>query len=197
MDIPHILLIGDSIRMRYAPLVQQNLRGKAKVYSPRENGEDSRKVLKRLKRWVKRSRVGAGDLIHINCGLHDLKRQFGSTKRQVPIQNYKKNLEQIISTMERISPAAIIWALTTPVIDARHHEVKGFDRFNEDVLDYNEIVRNIVTKHSIPVNDLYQIIIEGGVESCLGPDGVHMTEKGNKLLAETVTRAIKEHFKFD
>jgi hypothetical protein len=31
----------------------------------------------------------------------------------------------------------VIWALTTPVVYERHHEIKSFDRYEEDVYAYN------------------------------------------------------------
>lgn len=45
-------MIGDSIRIGYAPLVAKLLDGKAIVVSPKPNGEDSGNVLKHLEEWV-------------------------------------------------------------------------------------------------------------------------------------------------
>ena len=44
----------------------------------------------------------------------------------------------------------------------------------------------------IPVNDLYAIIIEADPEECLKADGVHMTEKGNEVLAPAVIATINK-----
>src|SRR5688572_10750333 len=68
--LPKVLLIGDSIRMGYAPIVARKLAGKAIVVTLPANGGDSANVLRNLDEWV----VGEkADIVHLNCGLHDLK----------------------------------------------------------------------------------------------------------------------------
>src|SRR5262245_36573808 len=51
-DLPVVVLVGDSIRMGYAPAVAERLKGKARVVSPEENGGDSANVLEHLDAWV-------------------------------------------------------------------------------------------------------------------------------------------------
>ena len=46
--LPRIVLVGDSIRLGYAPRVAARLEGKAVVVSPPENGGDSANVLAHL-----------------------------------------------------------------------------------------------------------------------------------------------------
>ena len=50
--LPVVVLIGDSIRMGYAPVVAEKLKGVAEVVSAAENGGDSRNVLKNLDAWA-------------------------------------------------------------------------------------------------------------------------------------------------
>ncbi len=47
-----MVLVGDSIRLGYAPRVAERLSGKAVVISPAENGGDSANVLSQLDEWV-------------------------------------------------------------------------------------------------------------------------------------------------
>src|SRR5438105_2286570 len=65
--LPRVVLIGDSIRLGYAPLVAEKLTGKAVIISPMENGGDSSNVLKNLDAWVIKAKP---TLVHLNCGLH-------------------------------------------------------------------------------------------------------------------------------
>ena len=44
-ELPTVALIGDSIRLGYAPLVAKRLEGKARIVSPEPNGGDSSNVL--------------------------------------------------------------------------------------------------------------------------------------------------------
>ena len=53
---PKVVLVGDSIRLGYAPLVAGKLDGKAVVVSPKANGGDSTNVLKHLDEWVIREK---------------------------------------------------------------------------------------------------------------------------------------------
>jgi lysophospholipase L1-like esterase len=191
---PRILLLGDSIRMAYAPLVRERLQGKAEVLDVSENCEDSHKYLKRLQKWLKKADAANLDIIHFNCGLHDIKRKFKSIKNQQSIEKYQINLIDIIAQLRKNSPAKLIWATTTPVIYELHHKNKGFDRFEADVLRYNNIATKIMEDHQIPINNLNQIIEKNSPETCIREDGVHMTEKGNNLLAEAVSAFLIQMF---
>src|SRR5688572_935889 len=68
--LPKVVLVGDSIRLGYAPFVAQRLAGRAIVVSPSANGGDSGNVLKNLAAWVVGEKPA---VVHLNCGLHDLK----------------------------------------------------------------------------------------------------------------------------
>src|SRR5262245_29441208 len=82
-----VVLVGDSIRMGYAPLVAKRLDGKALVVTAAENGEDSGNVLRHLEEWVIKEQP---QVVHFNAGLHDLKQT--DNKYQVPLGGYENNL---------------------------------------------------------------------------------------------------------
>jgi len=67
---PTALLIGDSICMGYRPLVKQRLEDKVNIIGTDDNGGDSSNLLKNLDEWIIKQNA---DLIHFNCGLHDLR----------------------------------------------------------------------------------------------------------------------------
>src|SRR5512135_2003123 len=69
-QLPKVALVGDSIRLGYAPVVARLLSGKAAVVSVEANGGDSGNVLRNLEEWVIREKP---DIVHLNAGLHDLK----------------------------------------------------------------------------------------------------------------------------
>ncbi|NMC06886.1 MAG: hypothetical protein GYA24_16830, partial [Candidatus Lokiarchaeota archaeon] len=101
------------------------------------------------------------------------------------------NWRWIIATLRETTNARLIWATTTPVIYERHHARKGFDRFNEDVIKYNEAALAIMKETNVPVNDLYDVITRYGKERAIKEDGVHMTRAGNRALATAVTVALR------
>ncbi len=95
-ELPKVLLLGDSIRLGYAPLVAKKLDGVAEVVSPKENGGDSANTLKLLDGWLA---AGKPVVVHVNCGLHDLKFGKKTNAFQVPPDDYEKNLKAIVGKL--------------------------------------------------------------------------------------------------
>jgi lysophospholipase L1-like esterase len=188
---PSFLLIGDSIRMRYAPLVAKALENVAKVIIIKENCEDSAKIRANLQKWLKKAGATQLRVVHLNSGLHDIKRAYGSEHRQQPLPIYIDNLRWIVTTLRAGSSAQLVWATTTPVIFERHHARKGFDRFEGDVDEYNKAALALMEELQIPVDDLYGVIMRHGKERAIGEDGVHMTEEGNRVLADAVVATLR------
>lgn len=188
--LPRILLIGDSIRMRYAPIVKEHFKATANVIIIKENCQDSKKVLTHLPKWLKQAKAPDIKIIHFNCGLHDIKRMHGSETNQQPLPQYETNLQKIVDLMKEKTNAQLIWATTTPVIYELHHKNKDFDRFEADVELYNAAAKKIIDQHQIPINDLNAVIKNNGINLCISQDGVHMNEKGNNLLANAVISSL-------
>jgi len=182
-----IILLGDSIRMVYQPVVIEKLRGEFEVWEPEGNGGTSENVLAHLDEWAIRQ---TSDIIHLNCGLHDLALKEDSAPR-VPIEAYEGNVRTILSRLKQETSSRIIWATTTPVIDEWHRQVKSFERREEDVLRYNAVATRVAEECRVEIDDLHAVIVSAGPEKCLMPDGVHMNEFGNELLAQAVSDFIR------
>lgn len=183
-----VTLIGDSIRVGYEPLVREKLAGKAEVWGPEENGGDSRNVLAHLDAWALER---PAEVIHLNCGLHDLK-VMPDGCYQVDLEEYADNLRHIVDRLKSETDAALIWATSTPIVDERHQARENFPakRFEADVERYNRAALEVVNRAGLTVNDLHGVIEKGGITECVSPDGVHMTERGYALLADAVARAV-------
>ena len=184
--MPKVVLVGDSIRMGYAPLVATNLDGKAIVVSPTPNGEDSGNVLRNLDEWVIKEQP---DIVHINAGLHDLKLKDKSY--QVPLVEYEKNLKTILERIRKETQAKVIFATTTPIVDDLHAQRKaGFDRLEADVQKYNATAVSVMKQAGVPINDLHKLVESRGREKLMGGDGTHYTPEGYAVLAAAVTDSI-------
>ncbi len=185
---PVVVLVGDSIRMGYAPFVAERLKAVAEVVSPSENGGDSANVLKHLDEWVIRRNPA---VVHFNAGLHDLKADPKTGAKQVPLDDYAKNLARIVARLERETSARLIFATTTPVIDARHQANKPFVRREADVQAYNQAALGVVAKSPIVgIDDLHALVMELGPESALVTDGVHNTPEAARALGARVAQAV-------
>jgi lysophospholipase L1-like esterase len=176
--------------MHYQDTVMQELAGVADVWAPDENGEKSTKVLSHLEEWVISRNP---DIVHINCGLHDLKRKTVSHEPAVPPERYKANVRKILEQSMAKTDSRIIWAMTTPVNEDWHHENKGFERLESDVLDYNAAALEIAGELGVAVNDLHGVIMKAGRDSYLKPDGVHFTDEGSQLLGQSVAAFLKSY----
>src|SRR5512144_2294125 len=95
--LPRVLLIGDSISIGYTPPVRELLQGKANVHRIPANGGPTSNGLAHIDEWLGE---GKWDLIHFNWGLHDLK-IMEEGKRQVPIEDYERNLRQLVARLNR------------------------------------------------------------------------------------------------
>ncbi len=179
-----IILIGDSIRLGYEQGVIDILAGRAAVSGPSANGGDSRNVLKNIDEWL----AERADIIHLNCGLHDLKRSFNEPNA-VPLDEYAANLALIFQRLKAMSGAKIIWAATTPVNEKLHHEVKGFDRLENDVDAYNQAASNAAQQAGVPINNLFDVVMKAGRDRLL-TDGVHFNPEGRVLLSKAVADFI-------
>ncbi len=200
--LPRLLIIGDSISVHYAPYLADCLRGRYTLL--RQDGAaaaladldvplganwgDSSMVLERLGRSGLLEAARA-DLALVNCGLHDLKRETAKAGCQVPLENYRENLEQMADLFER-AKTALIWVNTTPVDDERHAGLmKKFARFQRDVLAYNKAAEVVMRRRGVPVIDLH------GFTKRLGPDifadHVHFTEAVRKEQAIFIADGLR------
>jgi len=187
----NVVLIGDSIRMGYQKYVQTELSGFAEIWGSEENGGSSQQVLEYLDSVIERS----PDVVHINAGLHDLRRPFGSTANQVTLENYYRNIREITERIRAGTQARLIWATSTPLNEALHNEVHeelgDFRRFAVDVNTYNEGLFDQARILDLEINDLNAVVMKAGPDKILSQDGVHFTDDGYAVLGKAVADFIR------
>ncbi len=187
-----IILIGDSIRVGYQEYTTRQLKDVARLWWPSQNGGPTSKIVANLDEWVTSRQP---DVVHINAGLHDIKRPRTATggvdENQVPPAEYRKNVENILADIMKHTKARVFWATTTPVIYERNHASRPIDLFEEDVREYNGISVDVATKLGVEIDELYQVVVDGGTERLLGPDGIHFTDEGYRLLGQTVADFLR------
>jgi lysophospholipase L1-like esterase len=195
-DLPKVVLLGDSIRLSYTPYVQKALEGRAIVVSPKANGGDSARVLKNLEEWAIREQPA---VVHFNCGIHDTKKSKTTGKFQVSPEEYAANLRSIVGRLRKETKAVVIFALTTPVDDAR--AAKGRQKVDYELLEasaaqYNQIARGVMQELGVPVNDLRAALGNAEERSwLLGGDGIHFTPAGYERLGTAVAAEVSRHLK--
>jgi hypothetical protein len=163
MNLPTLHIVGDSISIHYG-LYLQTMLANVMTYSRKTapdgslddtgaaNGGDSAMVLDYL-RTLQSGRPF--DILLINCGLHDIKRDVATHTVQVPLDRYEANLHEILLQARRLTTHTI-WVRTTPVIDERHNRLNTtFQRFEADVEAYNAAADRIMQEHGITTIDLF------------------------------------------
>ena len=175
---PRVLLIGDSISIGYGPAVRRRLRGAAEVVRISGNGRHTRNGLAKLEEWLGEERW---DVIHVNFGLHDLKRVGPAGSRQVSPEEYRRNLAVLLDRLRRTG-AAVVWATTTPVPPG------ASDRAAGDAARYNAVAAGVLDGRPVRVNDLFAVA--AARPALQKPRDVHFTDAGSRVLGRAVADAV-------
>ena len=162
-----LYVLGDSISIHYGPYLQACLKG-VMEYSRKEgeeeallnldnpqgaNGGDSSMVLAFLKAKARAGGIDA-DILLLNCGLHDIKTDPQSGRKQVPIGQYESNLNAIVETVRGLKPK-LIWIRMTLFDDATHNRAGlNFCRYAADCIEYNRVADRVMNEEGVPVIDL-------------------------------------------
>jgi len=187
--LPRVLLFGDSISIGYTPIVRELLKGRANVHRPATNCSSTVVGLQSLDQWLGDAKW---DVIHFNFGLHDLKYVDAKNtmvavdkgKQWVPVDQYEKNLRQIVQRLKKTG-AKLIWCSTTPVPEGQQGRVPG------DELKYNEAAARVMKDEGVAVDDLYAFAKDRAAQIQL-PKNVHFTADGYKQLAAQVVSTIEK-----
>ncbi len=184
MAIPFLFVIGDSISMHYGPFLKHYLEGSAlvarkgdfeKATNMDPNGRDSEVVLDYLRKLID-ARNFQADILLVNCGLHDIKRELSGGNYQVPPDQYRRNLTRLVQDFPQFA-GKMVWVNTTPVDDALHQARNAeFKRYNADVLYYNSIAQEVLQPVGIETIDLNTFTSLLGAPEQLYEDHVHFRE---------------------
>lgn len=183
----NVALVGDSIRLFSEPFVRQCLPARFKLRSPADNCRSSRNVAARIQDWVPR---GAADIVHVNCGLHDIRQDAGQRRPVSSPEDYVANLRHVFAYLADTG-ASVIWATTTPIRESVHDEIDSPRWHLADLVAYNRLSVELALGFGFRINDLYGRLSGADVEALLLPDGVHFNHVGNQLIGKYVATAIQ------
>jgi len=119
--------------------------------------------------------------------------------RRVGLEEFVANFDLIKTKISAACGGRLIVLPFTPIIDRWHsfHEMEfyqqqgGMDAFGER---YRKVTRDFAHSQGLPLADidlaLRREMAVTGPESCILPDGVHLTATGNRILAETVCAVL-------
>lgn len=188
-NLPHALIIGDSISIGYTLPTRALLKGKVNLHRIPTNGGPTTKGIAEIEKWLGKKKW---DLIHFNWGLHDLKymgkdgtnlvpKEKGGVV-QVPLAEYEKNLEKLVIRMKK-SARQLVWRNTTPIPPGSKARYVG------DSIKYNEAAARVMKKHGIPTLDLFTPS-KKNMKDWMRKADVHYYAHGSQALAELVAKDI-------
>lgn len=198
-----IVAFGDSITLaarqaedrRWPVLLQAGLvrkfpRRHWQVINAGVGGNTSREGLARIESDVLAKNP---DIVLVEFGGNDA---TPDEKRHVTLDEYRRNLEAIKSRITAAAAVRQIVMLTfPPIVDAWHardwHEAfKAAGGQDAYVEQYRKITRDFATGNHLPLADidqaLRQYLQRNAAAEVILPDGVHLTDAGNRVVAETV-----------
>jgi lysophospholipase L1-like esterase len=108
-----------------------------------------------------------------------------SGERQVPIEEYERNLAALVERL-KTTGAQLIWATTTPVPEGKQNPVHE----SSDVPRYNATARRLMESQGIVIDDLYAAALPRLAEIQL-PLNVHFNNAGWETLGSKVAAAIR------
>ena len=188
MKLPKVMLLGDSIRLSYQPLVAERLAGKAEVVGPQINGQFALYTLSSIPNWI--TEFGKPDVIHWNNGIHDA----GYNPRRAPVQillaDYVGNLRGIIRHVHANITRKLIFATSTPPHPDKPFSEEGWSWKHGDIERYNAAAREVMAEFGVPVNDLYSVI-RADPDRLISSDQLHLSDAGKALCAAAVARCIE------
>lgn len=179
-DLPHVLLIGNSITRGYYGKVEAALKDKAyigRLSNSKSIGDPA--LLEEIAVVLKNTKF---DIIHFNNGLHG----FDYTEEE-----FDNSFPKLIKVIRKYAPKAkLVWATITPVRTG--NEMKEFAPITERLKIRNEIALKHINHANIEINDLWSTVIDHP-EYYAGGDGTHPVDAGYSALATKVISIIKKY----
>jgi lysophospholipase L1-like esterase len=186
---PKALLLGDSIRGQYQPLVAEALKESAEVVGPADNCQYALYTLTRLPTWLEE--LGTPQVVHWNNGIHDVGHNLRRRPIQMPLDVYLGNLTLILDMLQS-TDAQVIWASTTPVHPDLGLYGEVWEWRNEEIDAYNAAASQLMTSRGIPIDDLHAVVA-ADPDAMLAEDQLHLSEGGQAECAEAVIAAIRPY----
>ena len=186
--MPKVMLLGDSIRMSYQPLVTQALAPDGiDVWGPEENCQFSLYTLSSLARWL--GVCGTPDVVHWNNGIHDVGHNPNRAPVQMPVEVYAANVgfigRQLLGTGARV-----VFATSTPVHPERPFRDDQWSWRNDEIDAWNAAALRVVGELGIPVSDLHAVVA-ADPDHLLAEDQLHLSAAGQQACTEAVCAAVR------
>lgn len=154
-------------------------------------GETTEGLVKRIPHEMKARNSAEGNIIFISYGANDLAIKDGN--QLVNLKQFKANIEVAVQHAKQYSSNIYLVSIL-PFSDKVDKIIQptGKIRNNEDVLIYNQILKDIAVENSLNYIDFHSAFLEDK-EILFSKDGVHPNEKGYGMMAEIAIPIIEKY----
>lgn len=154
-------------------------------------GETTEGLLKRMPHEMKARNSADGNIIFLGYGANDLAVKDGN--QLVNPEQFKTNIETAVQQAKQYSNDIYLVSIL-PFSDKVDKTIQptGKIRDNEDVLIYNQILKDIATENDLHYIDFHSTFLEDK-EILLSKDGVHPNDKGYGIMAEIAIPIIEKY----
>ncbi len=154
-------------------------------------GETTEGLVNRIPHEMKARNSADGNIVFISYGANDL--AVKDRNQMVNQSQFKVNIETAIQDAKLYSKDIYLISIL-PISENIDSKVSptGKIRTNEDVLIYNQILKNIATENSLNYIDFHSAFLQDK-EILLSKDGVHPNEKGYGMMAEIAIPIIEKY----
>jgi len=204
-----IIFLGDSITEQgesfddgFISLLRQNL--SQEEFELVGKGIGGHKVSNLLTRYKADVIDLNPDIVFIYIGINDVwhKYDFGTGS---DIDLYEKGLRTIISDIKSLGSKIVLCTPTVIgentgdfVLGNQFKDVETMEKMNGDLDTFSEVVRKLSNEYETELLDLRKIFMDYLAENninndaagILTTDGVHLNERGNKLIADQMIKFI-------
>lgn len=154
-------------------------------------GETTEGLLKRVPHELEARNSADGNIIFLSYGANDLAIIDG--KQVVEPEKFKNNITTAVNHARQFSNE--IYLVSILPFSERVDGVvvsSGKLRTNEEVIVYNQILKDLAAEHSLGYIDFYSAFLEDK-EILLSADGVHPNEKGYGMMADVAIPIIEKY----
>ncbi len=210
-NVKQVVFLGDSITQNavinsenfkgYITLIQEEVDENIKLIGRGISGDKVSDLLTRYKEDVLKLNP---DIVFIYIGINDVWHKYDfSTGTDIDL--YENGLRKIISDVKNQGAKVV---LCTPTVIGENSgefrlgnqfkDVETMEKMDQDLDDFSDIIRKLSSEYNTELVDLRkafkQYISENNPENkakgILTTDGVHLNNKGSKLIAENMLNHI-------
>ena len=154
-------------------------------------GETSQGLVKRIQNEITVRNSEDGNFVFIGYGANDLAVKNGI--QMVNPEQFKVNIEIAMEKAKEVSSEIYLVSIL-PISEKIDGKISatGKVRTNKEILNYNEILKNIAIENSLDYIDFHAVFLKD-TEILLSKDGVHPNEKGYGMMAEIAIPIIEKY----